>query len=267
MHSSFIKSKAYAILALIIMSVSFTFPMIAFHGTMNKIYEDRIDEISPFAIKVWNYYNQGKYKSTTTPEYAHNNLKNMIDSSSEIGAASLPIWAVSLEAPNYPKEVFPEGIPVFFHFDGFSGEVHEMNTINHYIGMDPMWRGGQLEREVGIYALLGLSIIMVFFIFYNDRVSRLFMLIPVSLPILFIADYAYWLYWFGHNLHDWGAFNIKPFMPTVFGDGKVAQFVTHSYPTIGFYMIALIGIFSLLSVLAKNKAIKLTSKENMDNNQ
>jgi len=131
--------------------------------------------------------------------------------------------------------------------------------------MDPMWSGGKLEREIGIYALLGLSIIMIFFIFYNDKFSKLFMIIPVSLPVLFIADYAYWLYWFGHNLRDWGAFNIKPFMPTVFGDGKVAQFITHSYPTIGFYMIVLIGIFSLLSVLAKNKAIRLTSNKNMDN--
>lgn len=56
------------------------------------------------------------------------------------------------------------------------------------------------------------------------------MFIPVSIPLLFIADYSYWLYWFGHNLHDWGAFKIKPFMPTVFGDGKVAQFTTHSLP-------------------------------------
>jgi hypothetical protein len=94
----------------------------------------------------------------------------MIDSSSEIGVASLPIWAVSLEAPNYPKDAFPEGIPVYFHFDGFSGEVHEMNTINHYIGMDPMYRGGQLEREVGIYALFSLQIILKTY-FYNIKIG------------------------------------------------------------------------------------------------
>ncbi len=266
MHSSFIKSKAYAIIALIILSVSFTFPMISFHGTLNKIHENKVDKIPSLAYKVWNYYNQGMYKSNTTPKFAHNNLENMIKSTSEIGMASLPIWAVSLDAPNYPKDAFPEGIPVYFHFDGFSGEVHEMNTINHYIGMDPMWRGGQIEREVGIYALLLVSMIMIIFIFYNDKVSKLFMLIPISLPLLFIADYAYWLYWFGHNLRDWGAFNIKPFMPTVFGDGKVAQFVTHSYPTIGFYMIVAIGLFSLLSLLAKNKALKATAPKEMDYN-
>ena len=258
MHTSFIKAKVFAALALVLLTLAFTFPMIAFHGTLNKIDEDKTEEISPLAISVWNFYNQGRYKSTTTPKDAHNNLLKMIDSSSEIGVASLPIWSCSLEAPNYPKKAFPQGIPVFFHFDGFSGEVHEMNTINHYVGMDPMWRGGIIEREIGIYALLGLSLGMIYFILYNKKILTYIMAIPAALPLLFIADYSYWLYWFGHNLHDWGAFKIKPFMPTVFGDGKIAQFTTHSYPSIGFYILLAIGLLSLLSILAKNKAMRET---------
>jgi hypothetical protein len=256
MHPSFTKAKIFASLALIILTLGFTFPMIAFHGTLNKINEGKVEEISSLNKWVWNLYNQGRYKSVATPKESHNNLDGMIESASEIGVASLPIWAVSLEAPNYPKEAFPQGIPVFFHFDGFSGEVHEMNTINHYVGMDPMWVGGQFEREIGIYALLLLSLFMIYFIAYNKKIFTLAMLIPVSLPILFIADYSYWLYWFGHNLHDWGAFKIKPFMPTVFGDGKIAQFTTHSYPTIGFYLLIAIAILSLLAILAKNKAMR-----------
>ncbi|RXJ80194.1 cytochrome C [Arcobacter sp. F2176] len=256
MYSSFFKSKIYASIALVIMTLAFTFPMITFHGTLNKIYNNKVGEISPLAINVWNFYNKGRYKSTTTPEEAHNDLKMMIKTSSEIGVASLPIWSCSLEAPNYPKKAFPEGIPVYFHFDGFSGEVHEMNTINHYVGMDPMWRGGRIEREIGLYALLGLSLFMIYFILYNKKVLTYIMYISTALPLIFVAEYSYWLYWFGHNLHDWGAFKIKPFMPTVFGDGKIAQFTTHSYPTIGFYALLLIGLFSLLAVLSRNRAIK-----------
>jgi len=259
MHPSFTKSKIFALLALIILTLGFTFPMIAFHGTLNQINEGKTEEVSSLSKSVWNFYNQGRYKSIATPKESHNNLDGMIESASEIGAASLPIWAVSLEAPNYPKEAFPQGIPVFFHFDGFSGEVHEMNTINHYVGMDPMWVGGHLEREIGIYALLLLSLFMIYFIAYNKKIFTLAMLIPVSLPVLFIADYSYWLYWFGHNLHDWGAFKIKPFMPTVFGDGKIAQFTTHSYPTIGFYLLVAISLLSLLAVLAKGKAMRETN--------
>ncbi len=256
MHSSIKKARIFATVALLILTFAFTFPMIAFNGALTQINNQKGDEISPLTTKVWNFYNHGRYKSQSIPKAAHNNLTKMIESTSEIGVASLPIWAVSLEAPNYPKEAFPEGIPVFFHFDGFSGEVHEMNTINHYVGMDPMWVGGTFERSVGIYALLLLSLIMVYFIAYNNKVLNYLMLIPVSLPLLFIADYSYWLYWFGHNLHNWGAFKIKPFMPTVFGDGKIAQFTTHSYPTIGFYLLVAISLLSLLAFFAKQKALK-----------
>jgi len=92
----------------------------------------------------------------------------------------------------------------------------------------------------------------------TNKLLNLLMLIPASLPLLFIMDYSYWLYWFGHNLHDWGAFKIKPFMPTVFGDGKIAQFTTHSYPTIGFYMLVAISLLSLLAFFAKSKAMRET---------
>lgn len=260
MHPSFMKARIFALIALVIMTFAFTFPMIAFHGTLNKINAGKGEEVTTLSKKVWNLYNKGRYKSVTTPEVAHNNLEEMIENSAEIGVASIPIWAVSLEAPNYPKEAFPEGIPVFFHFDGYSGEVHEMNTINHYVGMDPMWVGGQFEREIGIYALLLLSLAMIYFIAYNHKLFSYAMLIPVSLPLLFLADYSYWLYWFGHNLHDWGAFKIKPFMPTVFGDGKIAQFTTHSYPTIGFYALVAISLLSLLAFFAKRKALKETAE-------
>ncbi|MDA3946134.1 MAG: cytochrome C, partial [Helicobacteraceae bacterium] len=119
MSSSLIKAKIFTSLALLILTVSFTFPMIAFHGTLNKVDAGRSDEVSSLTATVWNIYNQGRYKSVATPDEAENDLFKMIDTASEIGVASLPIWAVSLEAPNYPKEAFPEGIPVYFHFDGF----------------------------------------------------------------------------------------------------------------------------------------------------
>lgn len=260
MHPSLTKAKIFATLALIILTFSFTFPMVAFHGTLNKISEGKSEEITPLSKLTWNLYNQGRYKSVETNKEAYDNLEKMVEAQAETGPASLPIWAVSLEAPNYPKEAFPEGIPVFFHFDGYSGEVHEMNTINHYVGMDPMWVGGHVERAIGIYALLALSLGMIYFIAYDKKILNFVMLVPASLPLLFIADYSYWLYWFGHNLHDWGAFKIKPFMPTVFGDGKIAQFTTHSYPTIGFYMILAISIFSLLAFFAKQKAFKEMQK-------
>jgi hypothetical protein len=80
-------------------------------------------------------------------------------------------------------------------------------------------------------------------------------LAPIGLPLFFLVDYSAWLYWFGHNLNEMGAFTVKAFMPTVFGDGKVAQFSTHSYPYWGFgLMVAFAVVVALLALLRKNQA-------------
>ena len=254
--SSLVKSKVFAIIALGILLYGFVIPTVGFHGGVEKIEQKKVDTLSESSYSLWNFYNKGRYLNNATPKEAEGDLKKMIEESAEIGVASTPLWSVSLEAPNYPKEAFPQGIPVFFHFDGFSGEVHEMNTINHYIGMDPMERGGPYERVLAPYALVFTAFLMFLFIIYDKKILSLFMLIPAALPVIFIGLYSYWLYWFGHNMHDDGAFKIKPFMPTVFGDGKVAQFVTHSYPTTGFWLLVAISLFSLLAILSRSKAFK-----------
>jgi len=79
-------------------------------------------------------------------------------------------------------------------------------------------------------------------------------LAPLGLPLFFIIDYSGWLYWFGHNLNEMGAFTVKAFMPTVFGDGKVAQFSTHSYPYWGFgLMVAFAVVVGAILLLRRNQ--------------
>jgi len=94
------------------------------------------------------------------------------------------------------------------------------------------------------------------YFFYKGPGWWLLGTIPAFLPWFYLLFYSKWLYWFGHNLHPYGAFKVKPFMPTVFGDGKVAQFTTHSYPTIGFYFLLGVFILLILSVLIRRKALK-----------
>ena len=80
-------------------------------------------------------------------------------------------------------------------------------------------------------------------------------LVPIALPLFFVIDYAGWLWWYGHNLNDMGAFTVKPFMPTVFGDGKVAQFSTHSYPYIGFGLMLLLSAVLAVAALLRRKQL------------
>lgn len=82
----------------------------------------------------------------------------------------------------------------------------------------------------------------------------LLVLVPMALPLFFVIDYSAWLWWYGHSLNDMGAFTVKPFMPTVFGQGKVAQFATHSYPAIGFgLMLAMSAVLALAALLRRKE--------------
>jgi hypothetical protein len=107
-----------------------------------------------------------------------------------------------------------------------------------------------------VYAAVLVAMLAFLWLARNAR-SPLFYaigLVPLILPVAFIAEYAGWLWWYGHSLNAMGAFTLKPFMPTVFGDGKVAQFTTHSYPSIGFALMCVVGAAMAVSILARRAA-------------
>lgn len=179
------KYQVFTVLALLLISFCFTIPIIGFHGVMNKIKNHNTDAIPSYSYSIWNFYEKFQYQSPNTPKKAIGSLENMLQARAEIGVASIPVWKVSLEAPNYPKEAFPDGIPVFFHFDGYSGDVQEMNTINHYIGMYPMEHGGQFERKIVPYFFLLLTLMMLGYLYLKNKYSWLLMVVPIILPIAF----------------------------------------------------------------------------------
>ena len=98
-----------------------------------------------------------------------------------------PIWWVSLTAPNYPEEAFPDGVRIHFHMNGvFNGCkkvekaeileeealdcVHEMDTINHYVGMYPIAAGGVVERAFSPFLVSMLGVMLLGFLFTRPLV-------------------------------------------------------------------------------------------------
>jgi len=167
----------------------------------------------------------------------------------------------------------------------------EMNKINHFIGMYPIVQGVNDVDELGnhvkypvyagdsipddkipgplktldkimrnahiAFALIGL--LGLLFVFVSKKKLTWAAILTALTPFYFLIIYVFYLYWYGHHLglHGGGAFNgIKPFMPTVFGEGKVAQFTTMSYPYIGFYVGLLGFVLLILAINFKNKYLK-----------
>jgi hypothetical protein len=84
-------------------------------------------------------------------------------------------------------------------------------------------------------------------------------IIPALLPVFFIMEYTGWVWWYGHSMNAMGAFSLKAFMPTVFGQGKVAQFTTLSYPHYGYGLIVLFSVVIILAMLIRRKGLKEAS--------
>jgi hypothetical protein len=217
--------------------------------------------------------------------------------------------------------------------------VHEMNTINHYVGMFPISTGAPVEKPLakfffGFFAVMivgfaitnrklrlsalavgfaavaawavvdqyllghlashvadyvaeagtffkepdkiaawganvtlathlaigGLVVAMTVVVWGVARVrgfELLLALVPALLPLYFVVTYAAWLWFFGHNLHPWGAFTVKPFMPTVFGEGKVAQFSTYSYPYWGYALLIVVFVCLALALLLRRRDLRV----------
>jgi len=123
--------------------------------------------------------------------------------------------------------------------------------------IEPMVKTLNIAIHVAFWGLLGAMVLLVFGARKNGGLLYwLLVLVPMALPLLFIIDYSGWLWWYGHTLNDMGAFSVKPFMPTVFGDGKVAQFTTHSYPDTGFGLMLLVFLALAAAALMRRKQFK-----------
>ena len=59
----------------------------------------------------------------------------------------VPYWQMTLKAPQYPQ-----GLHVRAYLDRLEGDVAEIDSLNHYIGMRPLGEAAQFERETAVAA-------------------------------------------------------------------------------------------------------------------
>ncbi len=114
----------------------------------------------------------------------------------------------------------------------------------------------KMATQASIAGLIVAMVILLLGVWKIRGFTLILALVPALLPVFFVLDYAGWLWFFGHNLHPWGAFTVKPFMPTVFGEGKVAQFSTYSYPYYGYAMLLGASAAASLALLIRRKLMR-----------
>lgn len=170
-------------------------------------------------------------------------------SAAALGASYfLPWWSFTLYAPQYPG-----GLRLVVNLSKVTGDVHEVNMLNHYIGMKSLTLAAPLERAIAGYALVGLvCAVVVAAIALRGRFRNVAVVLAAALPLGFLVDSWFWLWHFGHHLDPRAPIDLPPFTPQLFGNGVIGQFMTFAQPGLGFVVAAAAPLFVAIAVqLAK----------------
>jgi hypothetical protein len=147
-----------------------------------------------------------------------------------------------LEAPQYP-----EGLILTLYVNKVSGDITEIDVLNHYIGMKPLSQAGILERTLSVVAIIVMALAVTGATFVYKKWA-IFLTLPIIVyPLIFLADLYFWLWTFGQNLDPTAALSssVGPFVQPVVGRKVIANFVSTGTLDIGFY-IACFAVFLVL---------------------
>ena len=173
-----------------------------------------------------------------------------------------PIWRISMEAPQYRNGLY---LDIYtYKIEGGNNGQHltEINLLNHYIGMHKLDRAAMSDLDWLPFALGGL-LILALRVAAIGNVRSLIDLVVLTLYVsgFAFARFVFTLYKFGHELDPEAPVKTAPFTPAILGSKQVANFTTHSFPSLGSYLLAVfvvgvIGVTLWHLIAGRLRAVK-----------
>ncbi|MDX1627939.1 MAG: hypothetical protein R3345_04525 [Fulvivirga sp.] len=170
---------------------------------------------------------------------------------------AMPIWRITLEAPQYP-----DGITMYIWIDKITGDtehtLQNINILNHYVGMQYIEPDAIPELTYFPYIVVGMVVLGIIFAFIGNRKLVLsWVAIMLLLGILGIYDFYLWEYDYGHNLDPKAPIKVPgmAYQPPLFGSKMLLNFNAISYPHWGSLFLGLSMILATISffIASKNK--------------
>ncbi len=158
-------------------------------------------------------------------------------------AAFMPLWRMELLAPQYPA-----GLTLDAYGTRMAGDLREINTLNHYVGIRAIDPDALLELRVFPFAIGALiAAVLVGAVVARRRWSRLLLAAAVwCVPLGLLADLQWWLHQYGHDLDPTAPFRLEPFTPKVLGSTVVVNFHTEAMLASGSWMFLGAGLLLAL---------------------
>lgn len=163
----------------------------------------------------------------------------------------LPYWHMELQAPQYP-----DGLHMTAYLNALTGDVAEIDGLNHYIGMRSLYEAAHIERTVGVFIMIAFVVMLELAAYVHTRWAVLLVAPVVLFPLVFLVDLQLWMRHFGLNLDPNAPLSnaVKPFVPTALGRGGIGQFVTIATPGAGLILASCASVVLIAALWFHRRA-------------
>ena len=173
-----------------------------------------------------------------------------------IGAFVLPLWAVYLQAPQYP-----EGLGMFIRVSDVAGikpnDLDNINNLNHYIGMKRIEPESIPELHVMPFIVAGLMALgFAAALSGRRRLARTWVGLFAVAAIVGLVDFYRWEYDYGHDLDTENAIIKVPgmnYQPPLIGSKQLLNFRATSLPAAGGYALIASLALGVIAILVDRR--------------
>ncbi|MBO3699557.1 hypothetical protein [Roseivirga sp. E12] len=172
----------------------------------------------------------------------------------------LPLWNITLEAPQYPESI---GMDIYINrFEGAApNDIKNINIMNHYVGMKDIPETIP-EFEYFPMIIAGMAVLgVVVGLIGRKKLYLAWFILMTTLGTLGMYDFYQWEYEYGHNLKQNAAIKFTTpdgepmsYQPPLIGAKMILNFKAISMPRAGAYLMFLgMGLTVLAFYQAKKE--------------
>ncbi len=168
----------------------------------------------------------------------------------------LPTWTITLHAPQYP-----DGLSLSIYPTTVSGDVREVNLLNHYIGMQEIEADEFPEfRFIPFFILRFFGFAVLTALVARMPIAALGWIDFVVFGSVMLYTLQHWLYQYGHNLSPNAPLNVEPFTPKFLGTTTIGQFTVSSWPAAGAILMGIAGALGPVIVFYEWRRMRRTAR-------
>lgn len=159
----------------------------------------------------------------------------------------LPLWRIEIWAPQYP-----EGLVMHIMADQMTGNIDQVNILNHYIGMKKIAPESIPELSILPWVLGALTLCGLLIALTGKRAAVIAWLASFAAAgAVGFVDFYLWGYDYGHNLNPEAPIKIPglTYQPPLIGHKTLLNVDSYSLPDAGSYLLLIAFLIAIIALV------------------